>query len=81
VGQAEAALLHWLYLSASPRSHMSAPPLDLDLGELDLGKLKRMAKAMRLDEGFKAWIDRKIAQERSSGPNEQIGQGDSRTSG
>jgi len=30
----EAALLHWLYLSGSPRSRMSAPPLDLDLGDL-----------------------------------------------
>ena len=39
----EAALLHWLYLSGSPRSRMSAPPLDLDLGALDLKRLKRLA--------------------------------------
>jgi hypothetical protein len=51
----EAALLHWLYLSNSPRSRMSAPPLDLDLTALDLRKLKRLSRAMELDEPFQAW--------------------------
>ncbi len=45
----EAALLHWLYLSCSPRSRMSAPPRDLDLGALDLKRLRRLAIAMRLE--------------------------------
>jgi hypothetical protein len=45
---AEAALLHWLYLSNSPRSGMSQPPLDIDLAALDLRKLKRLSQAMRL---------------------------------
>jgi hypothetical protein len=45
----EAAILHWLYLSNSPRSRMSAPPVDLDLGALDSRRLKRLSKAMRLD--------------------------------
>jgi hypothetical protein len=51
----EAALLHWLYLSASPRSRMSAPPMDLDIAELDLRKLKRLAKAMNMEDGLKRW--------------------------
>jgi hypothetical protein len=58
----EAALLHWLYLSASPRSRMSAPSMDLDIGELDLRKLRRLAKAMNLEEGLKLWRDRHRAQ-------------------
>jgi hypothetical protein len=40
---------------------MSVPPLDLDLGELHVRELKRLAKAMHLDERLKAWCDRKIA--------------------
>jgi signal transduction histidine kinase len=58
----EAALLHWLYLSASPRSRMSAPSMDLDIAELDLRKLKRLAKAMNLEEGSKVWFDRRLSQ-------------------
>lgn len=58
----EAALLHWLYLSGSPRSRMSAPPLDLDLGALDLKRLKRLAIAMRLDENLTTWRDRTVGQ-------------------
>ena len=51
----EAALLHWLYLSNSPRSRMSAPPFDLDLNSLDVRKLKRLSQAMQLDKPFQAW--------------------------
>jgi signal transduction histidine kinase len=58
----EAALLHWLYLSASPRSRMSAPSMDLDIAELDLRKLKRLAKAMNLEEESKVWFDRRLSQ-------------------
>jgi hypothetical protein len=54
----EAALLHWLYLSSSPRSRMSAPPRDLDLGALDLKRLMRLAAAMRLDMTLKSWLAR-----------------------
>jgi hypothetical protein len=54
----EAALLHWLYLSDSPRSRMSAPPLDLDLGVLDMRRLKRLSTAMRLDPNFSRWRER-----------------------
>jgi hypothetical protein len=59
----EAALLHWLYLSDSPRSRMSAPPLDLDLGVLDLKRLKRLATVMQLADSLAIWRDRNIGQE------------------
>ena len=71
----EAALLHWLYFCCSPRSRMSLPPLDLDLAELDLRRLKRLAKAMRIDAALKAWFDRKTVQSALPGANEQTGQG------
>ena len=57
----EAALLHWLYLSNSPRSRMSTPPLDLDLGELDLKRLRRLAIGMRLDANLTTWRDRNVS--------------------
>jgi hypothetical protein len=53
----EAALLHWLYLSESPRSRMSAPPSDLDLGALDSRKVNRLATAMHLDTSLTRWRD------------------------
>ena len=59
----EAALLHWLYLSDSPRSRMSAPPLDLDLGALDLKRLQRLATVMRLEDSLAIWRDRNVGQE------------------
>lgn len=55
----EAALLHWLYFFCSPRSRMSLPPLDLDIAELDSRRLRRLAKAMGLDEALKSWLDRR----------------------
>jgi hypothetical protein len=58
----EAALLHWLYLSGSSRSRMSTPPLDLDLGELDLKRLKRLAAAMRLDANLCSWRAHNVVQ-------------------
>ena len=58
----EAALLHWLYLSSSPRSRMSAPPLDLDLGALDSKRLKRLASAMHLDKNLTSWRARNVGQ-------------------
>jgi hypothetical protein len=51
----EAALLHWLYLSDSPRSRMSAPPLNLDLAALHMRRLKRLATAMHLGPNFSRW--------------------------
>ena len=54
----EAALLHWLYLSNSPRSGMSPPPLDLDLSALESRRLKHLSKAMRLSKPLEEWISR-----------------------
>jgi hypothetical protein len=54
----EAALLHWLYLANSPRSRMSAPPQDLDLERLDLKRLRRLSRAMRLEVPIQAWLAR-----------------------
>jgi hypothetical protein len=59
----EAALLHWLYLSDSPRSRMSTPPLDLDLDALDLKRLRRLAKGMCLDANLAIWRERNVGQE------------------
>jgi hypothetical protein len=59
----EAALLHWLYLSDSPRSRMSAPPFDLDLAALDRRRLKRLAIAMHLDMNLLRWRERNIGHE------------------
>jgi hypothetical protein len=58
----EAALLHWLYLSGSPRSRMSTPPLDLDVGVLDLKRLKRLATEMQLHENLAIWRGRNVGQ-------------------
>jgi hypothetical protein len=55
----EAALLHWLYLAHSPRSEMSRPPSDLELGALDSRKLNRLAGAMNLREQLGSWLGRK----------------------
>jgi hypothetical protein len=63
----EAALLHWLYLSDSPRSRMSAPPLDLDLRSLDLKRLKRLAIGMHLDTNLTIWRDRSVGPEENQG--------------
>jgi hypothetical protein len=54
----EGALLHWLYLSNSPRSGMSAPPFDFDLGALNVRKLMRLSQAMRLSEPLERWLTR-----------------------
>ena len=59
----EAALLHWLYLSGSPRSRMSTPPLDLDFGALEVKRLKRLAIGMHLDAKLAIWRDRIVGQE------------------
>jgi hypothetical protein len=58
----EAALLHWLYLSNSPRSRMSAPPSDLELESLDSRRLKRLAGAMDLSEQLESWLHRASAE-------------------
>jgi hypothetical protein len=51
----EAALMHWLYLSNSPRSNLSEPPLDVDLDALDRGRLRRLSRAMSIFDLLEAW--------------------------
>lgn len=51
----EAALLHWLYLARSPRSHLSSPPVDLDVASLDARRLARLARAMSLVGTLQEW--------------------------
>lgn len=51
-----AGLQEWAVGSHSPRSRMSPPPSDLELGALDLRKLKRLAGAMNLAEQLESWL-------------------------
>jgi hypothetical protein len=53
----EAALMHWLYLSNSPRSRMSPPPLDMDLTALRMRSLTRLSRAMDLSGPLESWLD------------------------
>ena len=54
----EAALLHWLYLSNSPRSRMSPPPLDVDWSALSMPRLSRLSVAMQLPDLLEKWLGR-----------------------
>lgn len=52
----EKALLDWLYLARSARSSLSPPALgDVELDELDAARLRRLAKAMGLEEALARW--------------------------
>ena len=54
---AEKALLDWLYLATSPRSTLAPPALhDVDIGQLDRGRLKRLAAQMHLLDPLKDWL-------------------------
>ena len=68
---AEAALLHWLYLAASPHSSLSAPPLDIDMEELGASRLKRLAKAMNSSGRLEEWMTIKQAHDQSPSVIEQ----------
>jgi hypothetical protein len=52
---AEKALLDWIYLGASSRSRMTRPPFDLDFDALDIRRLRRLAKRMRILELLESW--------------------------
>lgn len=57
----EKALLDWLYLARSPRSTLSPPSLhDVDTGELDKARLRRLAKAMGLEQTLTQWREGKF---------------------
>ncbi|MGH8321145.1 MAG: hypothetical protein ACRESI_04225, partial [Gammaproteobacteria bacterium] len=53
----EKALLDWLYLAASPRSHRTWPPrADIDLAMLDSRRLARLAKTTGLGSVLADWL-------------------------
>ena len=53
----EKALLDWLYLAASPRSHRTWPARgDVDVEMLDKARLRRLARAARLAGILDAWL-------------------------
>lgn len=53
----EKALLDWLYLAASPRSHRTWPPRgDIDLDLLDSKRLRRLAVAADMKEVLETWL-------------------------
>lgn len=52
----EKALLDWLYLARSPRSTLSPPSLqDVEIDELNKARLRRLAKAMGLEQTLARW--------------------------
>ena len=61
----EKALLDWLYLGASPRTKLSLPPPDIDLGLLSTNRLKRLAQASGLQIQVKEYLSRVRLRERS----------------
>lgn len=51
----ERALMDWVYLGASMRSRLPLPPVDIDLREMNIGRLNRLAKAMGTENAWAAW--------------------------
>ncbi|MDE2197251.1 MAG: hypothetical protein KGJ56_08690 [Gammaproteobacteria bacterium] len=55
----EKALVDWLYLAASPRSHRTWPPrADVDISMLDERRLRRLAQAAGMKKILDAWLKR-----------------------
>jgi hypothetical protein len=48
--------------------------MDLDMEELDLRKLKRLAKAMNMQDGLKLWCERQRAPSAVKGQIKRDGQ-------
>lgn len=67
----EAALLHWLYLSASAHSNLTAPPLDIDMDAFSAARLRRLAEAMDLSDELARWYVTKRAHDQSPSVLEQ----------
>ena len=63
----EKAFLDWLYLGATPRSHMTPPPFDIDLSMLNLPRMQRLAEGMGLTRSFKQWLTDKAAYDQAPG--------------
>ena len=57
----EKALLDWLYLARSPRSTLSPPSLqDVEIDELNKARLRRLSKAMDLEQTLTQWREGKF---------------------
>ena len=53
----EKALLDWLVLGLSPHSAITMPPCyDIDIDELDRGRLERLASAMDLEDALEIFL-------------------------
>jgi hypothetical protein len=63
----ERALMDWIYLGLSPRAALTPPPLELDLSDLDIRRLRRVARYFHLEDELQALLAR-IA-EYSESPN------------
>lgn len=54
----EKALLDWLYLARSARSRRTPPARgDVDLSQLDARRLRRLARAMKLEDELSRWLE------------------------
>lgn len=62
----EKAFLDWLYLGNTPRSWLTAPPMDVDIDNLDKKKLDRLARRMGLADALGTWREKKARYESSS---------------
>lgn len=52
----EKALLDWICLSGDGRSRLRRPPLDIRVDELDHRRLKRLCRAMDIEDDCEAWL-------------------------
>ncbi len=57
----EKALLDMIHLGASPRSHMTRPPLDIEYEQLDRAKVRRLARRMTMLPLLEAWLAQRDA--------------------
>lgn len=72
----ERALCDWLYLSAEVGGRLlREPPLDLDLDDIDRGRLGRLADAMGVAAPLGAWLARHAEAQASQGFSEQADPG------
>lgn len=61
----EKALLDWIYLGASPRTRLAGAPFDIDIDLLDLRRLTRLAKHMKLESKLSAYFASKRRYDRA----------------
>lgn len=68
----ERALCDWLLL-ATPGTGMTYPPLDMDIEDLDMNRLHRLAAAMNITPFLDSWLQMKLQSETDVGTLEQSG--------